>query len=44
MLLAVHIALIFSITLSFDQVHFKYEQPQVLLPDSQVTIDTIHQT
>jgi len=34
MLLALHIALICSTTLSFDQVYFKHEQPQILSPDS----------
>jgi len=41
-MLALHIALICSTTLSFDQVHIKHEQPQVLSPDSSVTTDTIH--
>jgi len=41
MLLALHIALICSAALSFDHVHFKREQPQVLSPDSNVTIGTI---
>jgi len=44
LLLAADIAFICSATLNFDQVHFKPEQLQVLSPDSQVTIDTIHQT
>jgi len=38
------IALICSTTLSFDEVHFKHEQPQVLLTDSHATIGTIQQT
>jgi len=37
-------ALICSATVSFDQVHFKHEQPQVLSPDSHVTIGIIQQT
>jgi len=37
MLLALYIALICSTNLSFDQVHFKDEQPQVLSRDSHVT-------
>ena len=43
LLCVVHIALICSATLSFDQVHFKHEQSQVLSPDSHVTIGTIQQ-
>jgi len=43
MLLA-HTALICSTALSFGQVHFKHEQPQVLSPDSHVTLGTIQQT
>jgi len=44
MLLAIHISLICSTTLSFHQVHFKHEHPQVLTPYSQVIIGTIQQT
>jgi len=40
---ALHISFICSATSSFDQVHIKLEQPQVLSPDSHLTIDTIHQ-
>ena len=43
-MLALHISLICSITLSFDQVHIKNNQPQDLSPNSHPTIDTIHQT
>jgi len=44
MLLALHIALIGSTTLNFDQVHFKHQQPQVFSPDPHVTIGTIQET
>ena len=44
MLLALHIALIRSTTLSFALVHFKHEQPQFLSPDAHVTTGTIQQT
>jgi len=44
MLLALHIALICSTSLSVDQVHFKHKQTQVLSPDLHVTIGTIQQT
>jgi len=44
MLLALHIDLICSTTLNFDQVHIKHQRPQVPSPDSQVTIGTIQQT
>ena len=44
MLLALHIALISSTTLSFDLVHSNTINQQVLSADSHVTIDTIHQT
>jgi len=44
MLLALHIALICSTTLSFDMAHFKHKQPQVLSPDSHATIGTIQET
>jgi len=43
MLLASHIALTCSTTLSFDQVHFKHEQPQVRLSDSHLGIGRIQQ-
>jgi len=43
-LISLHISLIFSIPLSFDQVYIKHKQPQVVSPDSRATIDTIHQT
>jgi len=33
-----------SVNYATDQVHFKYEQPQVLLIESHVTIGTIQQT
>jgi len=38
-MLALHISLICSITLNFDQVHIKHEQ--VLSPHSHIAIDTI---
>ena len=41
MLLALHIALICTTTLSFDQVHVKHEQPQAFSADLHVTIGTI---
>jgi len=34
MLLTLHVTPSCSITLSFDQVHFKHVQPHVLSPDS----------
>ena len=40
---ALHIALICSTTLNFDQMHFKHQQPQVQ-PDSLATVGTIQQT
>jgi len=43
LLLALHIALICSTTLSFDQVHFKHKQPQVFSTDLHVTIGMIQQ-
>jgi len=33
-----------STTSSFEQMHFKHEQPIVLSPNSHVTIGTIQQT
>jgi len=41
MLLALHIALICTTTLSFDQVHVKHEQTQAFSADLHVTIGTI---
>jgi len=43
-MLGLHISVICRIALSFDQVHFKHNQTQILSPDSHVTINTIHQT
>jgi len=43
MLPALHIVLICSTTLSFDQVQIKHDQSQVFSPDSHVTIGTMHQ-
>jgi len=43
-MLALHIPLICSITLSFDHMHIKQDHPRILSPNSHVTIDTIHQT
>jgi len=44
MLLALHIALIYSTNLCFDQVHFKQKRPQVLSSDSHETVGAIHHT
>jgi len=43
-MLALQTSLICSITLSFDQVRIKHNQPQNLSPNSHPAIDTIHQT
>ena len=37
-------ALLPPISYASDQMHFKHEQPQVLLPDSHVTVSMIRQT
>jgi len=44
MLLGLYKTFICSTTVSFDKVHFKHEQQQVLSPDSHVTIGTIQKT
>jgi len=44
MLLALHIALILSTTLSFDQEQFKHNSYNGFSPDSHVTISRIQQT
>jgi len=43
-MLALHISLLCSILLSFDQVRIKHNQPQDLSPNSHPAIDTIHRT
>ena len=37
------LAPLLTVSYATDQVHFKHEQPQVLSPDSHVTIGTIQQ-